>query len=141
MLNVLDDEPLSFLYTSRSSDKLLTRLDPNKYTYDIDFPELSNAFRDRNTFFTSQFNGPIRQFVDCGPDNNTFLDSDGFCTICDSNGNFIQNDTCLPCIDNCATCSSSSVCQVCDEQSDYFLSNSTCEKCALQGCLDCVSLS
>ena len=79
IINVLDEEPLSYLFTSPNNDTLLTRLGSDNYTYDINFPDYANTFRDRDTFLAVQIAGPLRQFVDCGPNDKSSLNADGFC--------------------------------------------------------------
>ena len=49
----------------------------------------------------------------CNASENEYFDN-GKCSICDPNGNFIENDGCKPCIENCITCNSSSTCQLCN---------------------------
>ena len=100
--------------------------------------------------------------MDCGPDNTTFVNADGFCDIncapnevklnaqcggcipecvCDLNGTFLENGTCSSCMDNCVRCDSSTSCHVCDQSNDYFLNNSRCSRCDLENCLKCESLA
>ena len=156
MKNVLDEEPLSIMLSIPLSNQFLTRFGAGGYTFQADsFLDQGNVFRDRNTFFVSQSSSdqPILQFVDCGSDTSTFLDSFGFCDIncnagevkfnsqcmgcipqcvvCDLNGNFVDVDAvCKSCIANCITCSNSITCEVCDAQNNYANDGSGgCRQC------------
>ena len=53
VLNVWNEEPLTFLFSSNSNDTLLTRLGSENFTFGITFTDTFNAFRDGNTFFAA----------------------------------------------------------------------------------------
>ena len=68
--------------------------------------------------------------------NEGFRKSDGKCVACSTPLEYVKNNECMKCKDNCIKCRDESECFECNP--GYFLKDNKCKSC-LENCLECFS--